>query len=449
MSSFRAYSQPQVSPDVTSIRNRITQYGHPFQPGMAVRRDSVSGEYVAATVNGVAESSVVGIVESITPESFVIVYQGIIDFKTAPISIDNGDVSLKDGTVYYLSHQKRDGSISDVPPTMHSNHAHRPLMVGMSHCQGLVVNSLPVPSVESASLASPVGTIVAYAGRAETVPSNWFICSGNAISKSEYSLLYSRLGDSHSIIGLEDEITSGSNTNDTLCLKFSNTIHSIETGFNFKLSWNNGNDCVVATVTKTDVNSSRVWFLFLSNHLSSKTDHTLDKFGSLLVAGISPVKVESFAEEIDGNSSSHFFLPDLRSRTLFGSGSSSGLVSSNLGDIGGSQTQILTENELPSHSHGIRVSGDQNQTAGTIYLNPSSGTPVCSSNTLQSVATTDDVGNNRPFSIIPPYVSCNWIIRWKETGRTVIDEEEHQKMIVDLTSRIDILTQRVNTLINR
>jgi microcystin-dependent protein len=168
-----------------------------------------------------------------------------------------------------------------------------------------------------------------------------------------------------------------------------------------------------------------------------------------LVAGISPVKVESFAEEIDGNSSSHFFLPDLRSRTLFGSGSSSGLVSSNLGDIGGSQTQILTENELPSHSHGIRVSGDQNQTAGTIYLNPSSGTPVCSSNTLQSVATTDDVGNNRPFSIIPPYVSCNWIIRWKETGRTVIDEEEHQKMIVDLTSRIDILTQRVNTLINR
>jgi microcystin-dependent protein len=449
MSSFRAYSHPQGVPESTSIRNRITQYGHPFHPGMAVRRDSVSCEYVPATVDGIAESSALGIIESVTPESFVIVYQGIIDFKTSPISLDNGDVSLKDGTIYYLSCKKKDGSLSDVSPPIHSNYAYRPLMVGMSHCQALVVNSLPVPSIESASLASPVGTIVAYAGREETVPSNWFICSGKALPKDEYAFLYSRLGDSHSIMGLEDEVTSGSNTNDTLCLKFSDSIHSIEVGSNFKLSWNDGNDSVVATVTKTDSNTNRVWFLFLSNHPSSKIDHASDKFGGLLVAGICPVKVESFAEIINGNLSSHFFLPDLRSRTIFGSGFSTGLISSQLGNVGGSQTQILTENELPSHSHNVKVSDNQTETDGSIYLNPSSGIPVHSSSTFQNVATTDDSGKNKPFSIVPPYVSCNWIIRWNDTGRTVIDEEKHEKVIVDLTNRINLLTEKVNSLINR
>lgn len=55
----------------------------------------------------------------------------------------------------------------------------------------------------------------------------------------------------------------------------------------------------------------------------------------------------------NGDGSTTFNVPDLRGRTPLGAGTGGGLSSRSLGDIGGSETQTLTNTELPTHSHGV------------------------------------------------------------------------------------------------
>jgi microcystin-dependent protein len=47
----------------------------------------------------------------------------------------------------------------------------------------------------------------------------------------------------------------------------------------------------------------------------------------------------------------HFSVPDLRGRTVIGSGNGSGLSNRNIGDNGGEETHQLVTSEIPSHSH--------------------------------------------------------------------------------------------------
>ena len=91
------------SGDGRSIRNTITQSSHGFQPGMVVRRDPVSGLYVRASSNSFAGSNTVGVIESVTNDTFVVVYQGELDFTGYTPSIDDLAPSLTNGLVYYLS----------------------------------------------------------------------------------------------------------------------------------------------------------------------------------------------------------------------------------------------------------------------------------------------------------------------------------------------------------
>lgn len=54
----------------------------------------------------------------------------------------------------------------------------------------------------------------------------------------------------------------------------------------------------------------------------------------------------------------HFKVPDLRGRTIIGSGNGSGLTTRNTGDLGGEETHQLTEGELASHAHTIPATID-------------------------------------------------------------------------------------------
>lgn len=49
----------------------------------------------------------------------------------------------------------------------------------------------------------------------------------------------------------------------------------------------------------------------------------------------------------------HFAVPDLRGRTIIGSGSGTGLTAYSPGDTGGEEAHTLTTAEIPSHSHGV------------------------------------------------------------------------------------------------
>jgi microcystin-dependent protein len=121
-----------------------------------------------------------------------------------------------------------------------------------------------------------------------------------------------------------------------------------------------------------------------------------------------------------GNDSTTFNLPDMRDRMPIG-------ANGNLGTTGGNSTVTLTENELPEHTHTVNDPGHTHETSGTL-LTTGSNTPASLDNTpnepdlfgtvsTQSTSNTtgitiDSTGNGEAFSILNPYVSVNYIIKF-------------------------------------
>lgn len=53
-----------------------------------------------------------------------------------------------------------------------------------------------------------------------------------------------------------------------------------------------------------------------------------------------------------GDGSSTFLIPDFRGRVVIGQGAGSGLSNRTFGQTGGTETHVLTESEIPGHTHG-------------------------------------------------------------------------------------------------
>jgi microcystin-dependent protein len=117
-----------------------------------------------------------------------------------------------------------------------------------------------------------------------------------------------------------------------------------------------------------------------------------------------------------GNGLTTFNVPDLRGRDIIGIGQGASMTDRNLGQQGGSETKVLTINQLPSHTHGILVSsstaglefadnGKEDVLVGDhggVYLNNTT-------NSLQPFI--QSTGNNDPIDIMPPFLVCNYIIK--------------------------------------
>jgi microcystin-dependent protein len=111
-----------------------------------------------------------------------------------------------------------------------------------------------------------------------------------------------------------------------------------------------------------------------------------------------------------GGTATTFKLPDMRSRTIIGSGQNR-----SIGDTGGSETHTLTIDEIPSHSH--RVFNSQSTSAleysatnkKDIMIGDRGGqyeqTNADNTNYIEST------GGTQPHSIMPPFIVCNYIIK--------------------------------------
>jgi len=393
---------------------------------MAVYRDPSSGVYKKASSANFSTSNTCGIVESVTANTFVLVYQGEIDFNSSSISIEDGSTSLTNGYVYYLSGSPSlTGYITPTAPTDISK-TYQPLLVATNTNQGLVINSLP-KTVVGATLYTPVGTVVPWAGLASSVPTNWMLCAGDSVSKSSYSNLYSAIGDAYAITSLESSVVSGpSGSGQDLVVSFSSnfdgttgsSVHSLnpaESNPYFKIYWSS-TDVAIAKLISTDLSAKTAKFRYITNYpgTSAHADFFTGASGSPFVQ----VKVGTLSNgEVSGVTSGTFFVPDLRARTVFGSGSGTGLTSTGLsrGYLGGEQTHLMTQSELPSHQHDIQIGG-VNEGSGNYILGADAGTPYRrasgSSNALIGTAKTALTGGGDPFNVLPPYVSMNWIIRY-------------------------------------
>jgi microcystin-dependent protein len=119
-----------------------------------------------------------------------------------------------------------------------------------------------------------------------------------------------------------------------------------------------------------------------------------------------------------GNGQTTFALPDLRGRVAISSGQGPGLSNYDLGQVGGTETETLTINQMPAHAHPFApgaIDDDANlglaannylsnvASPGQVYR---SGTP----DTTLGTQLTTAVGGNQPFEILPPYLGLNYCI---------------------------------------
>jgi microcystin-dependent protein len=137
-----------------------------------------------------------------------------------------------------------------------------------------------------------------------------------------------------------------------------------------------------------------------------------------------------------------FNIPDLRGRTIIGAdnmgGESAGVVSqypSWLGKSGGAEMHQLTEDEMPSHNHGIEA-GD--------FLQYATAIPHWNSLGAQSPNKyTDTNGGDQPHNNMQPYIALNYMVKVKAAFDVI---EEMQSQIEALQAENASITQQVSLI---
>ena len=121
-----------------------------------------------------------------------------------------------------------------------------------------------------------------------------------------------------------------------------------------------------------------------------------------------------------GNGQTTFALPDLRGRVPNSSGQGPGLSSYDLGQVGGSESETLTINQMPAHQHtspaqaASGAAGDVANPSGAFpakldgsYTGAADGSFLGQS---PNPALTSIVGGSQPFGILQPYLTLNFCL---------------------------------------
>jgi len=137
-----------------------------------------------------------------------------------------------------------------------------------------------------------------------------------------------------------------------------------------------------------------------------------------------------------GDGKTHFALPDLRGRCALGVGSGPSLTDRNIGQHFGSESEVLTTSQLPSHQHDAKFSdgsaklytssalgtakqpspGDaiSTEAGGTTFLygagDPDVEMDFGSIQDVSGTVTTEKTGGNQPHSTMQPSLVINYII---------------------------------------
>ena len=137
-----------------------------------------------------------------------------------------------------------------------------------------------------------------------------------------------------------------------------------------------------------------------------------------------------------GNGTTTFALPDLRSRVAIHQGQGNGLSDYVIGQVGGTETTTLNQNQMPIHTHTFNGSTSNFQastTKATVQV-PAAGAMLAHTQDLSGKGSTPDIylptgsqasvalgglnvagtnsnaGGSQPFSIIQPYLTTNFVI---------------------------------------
>lgn len=103
----------------------------------------------------------------------------------------------------------------------------------------------------------------------------------------------------------------------------------------------------------------------------------------------------------EGNQLTTFNVPDCRDRAIVGRSGTKPM-----GTTGGASTVLLTENNIPTHSHGL-PDGTMTYTGASAQKGTSSGNAFF----YTEATSTDDAGGGQSFSIQNPYFAGVWMIK--------------------------------------
>ncbi len=121
-----------------------------------------------------------------------------------------------------------------------------------------------------------------------------------------------------------------------------------------------------------------------------------------------------------GDGSTTFKLPDLRGRTSVGAGAGSGLTSRTLAATGGEETHLLSESEMPTHTHIQDVHSHSQLLSNTgggaiaVKYDATATTAIASAYAASTsvTATNQNTGGGTAHNNMQPYTVLNKIIKY-------------------------------------
>lgn len=117
-----------------------------------------------------------------------------------------------------------------------------------------------------------------------------------------------------------------------------------------------------------------------------------------------------------GDGRTTFALPDLRGRVSMHPGSGPGLSSRKLGAKGGTETNTLNVNQMPSHGHSVPMNAPiaRGETSGDIDSNASDDgfvkASLAQTHSQTFTLNADQTGGSDPVDNIQPFQCVNYII---------------------------------------
>jgi microcystin-dependent protein len=114
-----------------------------------------------------------------------------------------------------------------------------------------------------------------------------------------------------------------------------------------------------------------------------------------------------------GNGTTTFALPDLRGRVAISSGQGPGLSNYDLGQVGGTESVTLTQNQMPGHSHLASVNNGAATTTRPNNQVPAQSTPAYAAagdGSTFNPAFIQNTGGGQPHGNVQPFLTLNFCI---------------------------------------
>ncbi len=115
-----------------------------------------------------------------------------------------------------------------------------------------------------------------------------------------------------------------------------------------------------------------------------------------------------------GDGQQYFALPNFSSRIPIHSGTSSEGITYTLGEMGGTETETLTVNQIPAHTHPLTATSgpaDDYTPSGKYLASPTADVYIPGApNTNMNAAAITAGGGSQPHTNLQPYLCVNFII---------------------------------------